>query len=218
MSGRAPVAIFAYRRAEHLRRTLESLCNCLDFSDWPLYVFADGAKGATDAEDVSAARSVAREVLGERAEYRLSAVNRGLSASILGGTATVLERHDRVIVIEDDLDLSPGFLRYMNSALQRYEEEPRVLQVSGHMFEVPEFRAATGAVPAVDDVVGLGHLAARLATLRCRGLRMGGTCAGLEFAATIQHRRRLRLRAHARTPDDWHRRFLGDSLVLVGLP
>jgi len=139
MSGQAPIAVFAYRRAGHMRRTLDSLGKCHDFADSPLYVFADGSKGAADAADVTAVRSVAREMLGGRAEYRLSAINRGLSASILGGVATVFERHDRVIVVEDDMELSPGFLRYMNSALQRYQHEPRVMQVSGHMFEVPEF-------------------------------------------------------------------------------
>jgi hypothetical protein len=139
MSARAPVAVFAYRRPDHLRRTLESLARCNGFADSPLYLFADGAKGEADAADVSATRDVARALLGDRAEYRLSPENRGLSRSIVRGVEAVLERHARVIVVEDDMQLGAGFLDYMNGALDRYAEEPRVWQVSGYMFDVPEF-------------------------------------------------------------------------------
>jgi len=139
MSARAPIAVFAYRRPDHLRRTLESLARCHGFADSPLYLFADGAKGEADAADVAATRDVARALLGDRAEYRLSPENRGLSRSVIGGVEAVLERHDGVIVVEDDMELSPSFLDYMNSALERFRDEPRVMQVSGHMFDVPEF-------------------------------------------------------------------------------
>ena len=146
MSGLAPVAIFVYRRPQHLRRTLASLLACEGFGDSPVHVFADGARGPADAGDVAAARSVAHEMLGERPEYHLSPVNHGLSASILGGVAQVLGQSDRVIVLEDDMELSPGFLRYMNAALERFADESRVMQVSGHMFDVPAFAGRDAAL------------------------------------------------------------------------
>lgn len=146
MSGLAPVALFIYRRPEHLRRTLASLLECAGFDQSPVYVFADGARGRVDADEVAAARAVASEMLGERPEYHLSPVNRGLSASILGGVAQVLERHDRVVVLEDDMELSPGFLRHVNAALARFADEPRVMQVSGHLFDVPAFAGRDSAL------------------------------------------------------------------------
>ena len=140
MSARAPIALFAYRRPDHLRRTLESLARCNGFADSPVYLFVDGAKGGADASDVASTRDVARALLGDRAEYRLSPENRGLSRSIVGGVEAVLEQHGRVIVVEDDMQLGAGFLDYMNGTLDRYAEEPRVWQVSGYMFDVPEFK------------------------------------------------------------------------------
>lgn len=139
MTARAPIAVFAYRRPAHLRRTLESLSRCAGFAGSPVYLFADGAKGQADADDVAATREVAREVLGARARYAMSAANQGLSRSIVGGVGKVLEHHDRVIVVEDDMDLAPGFLEYMNAGLERYAAEDRVWQVSGYMFDVQEF-------------------------------------------------------------------------------
>jgi len=52
--------------------------------------------------------------------------------------------HDRVIVIEDDLDTSVGFLAYLNSALARYEQHERVMQVSGHCFPARGFETSEG--------------------------------------------------------------------------
>jgi hypothetical protein len=48
----------------------------------------------------------------------------------------VCEKYGKVIVLEDDLILSPYFLEYMNAALYRYENNDQVMQISGHMFPV----------------------------------------------------------------------------------
>jgi hypothetical protein len=42
----------------------------------------------------------------------------------------------RAIVLEDDLVLSPGFLDYMNAALDMYADDSKVMHVSGYMFPV----------------------------------------------------------------------------------
>jgi len=83
---------------------------------------------------------VARDMLGGAADLRLSAVNRGLAASIITEVGEAVARYDRVIVLEDDFTLAPGLLTYMGSALERYAKEPAVFQVSGHAFNVPAFR------------------------------------------------------------------------------
>ena len=46
-------------------------------------------------------------------------------------------------MLEDDLLVAPGFLTYLNAALDRYRDESRVMQISAHMFPVD--------VPSVDD-------------------------------------------------------------------
>lgn len=135
----APVALFVFNRPEHLRRTIESLKLCDGFSDSPVIVFGDGARGAHDLPAVEATRRVARELLGEQAEYRLSESNQGLAHSIIHGVEQLLARYGRVIVVEDDLILAPGFLRFLNEGLDRYADDERVYQISGHMFDVREF-------------------------------------------------------------------------------
>jgi hypothetical protein len=133
----APIAIFAYRRPDHLRNMLQSLLRCEGFAGSPVFVFCDGPRSDAERADVEATRAVARELLGEEAEYHFSATNRGLSASVIAGVSDVLTRFDRVIVIEDDLLLSPGFLSYMNNGLMVYADNARLFQVSGYTFGIP---------------------------------------------------------------------------------
>ena len=132
----APVALFVFNRPDHLRRTIESLRACNGFEDTLVTVFADGPRDATDEAAVRETRAIATSML-PGAEFRFAEQNRGLANSIIGGVEHLLGRHGRVIVVEDDLILDPGFLRWMNAALDHFEDDVRVYQVSGHMFDVP---------------------------------------------------------------------------------
>ena len=59
-----------------------------------------------------------------------------MAQSIIHGVSEVCERHGRVIVIEDDLVTSRYFLRYMNDALNLYENESEVISVHGYVYPV----------------------------------------------------------------------------------
>lgn len=125
-----PIALFTYNRPEHTRLTLETLAANPLAAESRLTVFSDGPR-AGDEERVAAVRRVLRE----RAwcgEMRIveAVENRGLAASIVSGVTELLRENERLIVLEDDLHLSPGFLAYMNDALALYAEEPRVMSVS----------------------------------------------------------------------------------------
>lgn len=131
----APIALFAYRRPRHTLALLESLAANPEAARSHLTIFCDGAK----APEEEAAVAGVRRVVCSRAwcghvEIHEQSANSGLAQSIIGGVSAILERHDRVIVLEDDLVLSPAFLHFMNAALDRYQKEERVMQVSGYMF------------------------------------------------------------------------------------
>lgn len=142
----APIAIFAYKRPGHLRDTLKSLARCHGFSESKIVFFCDGPKSPIDREAVAATRQIAQSLLGSRAEYRFRETNAGLAASIISGVSEVTRRFERVIVMEDDLQVSPHFLSYMNSALEVYATEPQVFQVSGQLFNAPELSGSDEAM------------------------------------------------------------------------
>ncbi len=142
----SPIALFVYKRPEHTRRVLESLMQCPEFNDSPLYIFCDGAKKEEDKDKVMQAREVVRSLVGKKAEIIESLTNQGLANSIISGVTRLCDKYSRVIVLEDDLVVAPQFLSFLNAALDKYKDESSVMQVSGYMFPIPEFIDKTEAV------------------------------------------------------------------------
>ncbi len=135
----APIALFVYRRADHVRLTLEALALNPESAESDLIVFSDGPKGEAAMADVAAVREYLKSVTGFRSMTIVERKqNLGLARSIITGVSHVLEGHDRVIVMEDDLVTSPHFLRYMNEALEHYRNDERVASVHGYVYPVKE--------------------------------------------------------------------------------
>ena len=60
----APIALFAYRRPEHLRRTLEALRRNAQARDTDLHVFCDAPKDEGALGGVEAVRRILRDLDG----------------------------------------------------------------------------------------------------------------------------------------------------------
>ncbi|WAC01929.1 hypothetical protein N7U66_19120 [Lacinutrix neustonica] len=50
--------------------------------------------------------------------------------NIVEGVTQIIEKHGKIIVLEDDIITSPQFLTYMNAALNYYEKEEKVMHIS----------------------------------------------------------------------------------------
>jgi len=139
----APIALFVFKRPELARRTIESLRANPEIEDSQVVVFADGPRDARDEPFVRSTREAIRAGGLPKMEIIERTENLGLAKSIIDGVGRLVAAHGRVIVIEDDLRLSPTFLRFMNAALDRYAADERVYHVSGYQFPV--------APPATSD-------------------------------------------------------------------
>lgn len=131
----APIALFAYKRPDHLARTLRSLRQNPEAAASELFLFCDGARSPADQQAVNEVRKVAREVdWCAKLTVRERHENAGLSRSIMEGVSELCEQYGKVIVLEDDLELSPHFLSFLNEGLRRYETDDRVYQVTGYNY------------------------------------------------------------------------------------
>ncbi|MES2937385.1 MAG: glycosyltransferase family 2 protein [Pseudomonadota bacterium] len=134
----APIALFAYKRPDHLSRALASLRANPEAAGSRLVVFCDGSKGEADAAGVAAVRELTSRIEGfGTVEVHRRDANAGLASSITEGVARVLDTHGRVIVVEDDLVVAPGFLRYMNEALALYAHDEAVASVHAYLYPLP---------------------------------------------------------------------------------
>lgn len=131
------VAVFTYNRPEHARRLLDSLAGCSRLDECDIFIYSDAPRIPEHIQGAEQTRALIQSWGGERsAQIILRQENWGLARSIVSGVTELCVRYGRVIVLEDDLVLHPDFIHYMLSALDRYEHEQEVVQISGYMFPV----------------------------------------------------------------------------------
>jgi len=126
----APIVIFAYRRPDLLRRTLHALSLNFGIGQSEVFIFCDGPKANASHEDHSSILEV-REIAskfeaGKKLHTSFRSENIGLAQSVMEGVDTVITQFGKVIVVEDDVDLSPYFLSFMNDALQKFSNSKDV--------------------------------------------------------------------------------------------
>ncbi|MFT3694667.1 MAG: hypothetical protein QM831_16070 [Kofleriaceae bacterium] len=141
----AAIGLFAYNRPAHLARALEALARCPEAERSSLTIFCDGPKSEAAREKVFETRRLARERAPRNARIIERDTNLGLAKSMRAGVSQLCEETGSAIILEDDLEVSSTFLTFMNAALERYANDPRVMQVSGYMFPV--------TIPSVDDAL-----------------------------------------------------------------
>ncbi|MCO6496349.1 MAG: glycosyltransferase [Chitinophagaceae bacterium] len=143
----APIVLFVYNRPWHTEQTLNAL-KTNDLADQSvLYIYADGPKKDATPEQLEKIKEVRNLIRKESwcKEVHIieSESNKGLADSIVAGVTEVVNRHGKIIVLEDDIVTSRGFLKYMNDALELYENEEKVMHISGYMYPHSENLPAT---------------------------------------------------------------------------
>lgn len=128
----APVVIFAYRRKDYLQRLVASLKICNEFAESQIYLYCDGARSSEDYDEVADVKKFAKSLKIGNIKVILRDRNLGLAKSVISGVSEVLQQHERVIVLEDDLEVTKHFLQFMNAALGFYQEDKNIISISGY--------------------------------------------------------------------------------------
>ncbi|SKA47859.1 hypothetical protein SAMN04488128_10963 [Chitinophaga eiseniae] len=123
----APIALFVFNRADKAQKTIEYLLRNPEAAASDLYIFSDGPRHEQDVPRVQEVRDYLRSVTGfGNISIIEQPVNLGLSKSIISGVTMVVNKHGKIIQVEDDILVSPHCLRFLNDALDYYEQEPKV--------------------------------------------------------------------------------------------
>jgi len=140
MNDLAPIVLFVYNRPEHTLSVLNSLKENFLASESTLYIFADGPKtncSKTDLEKIKETRVVIRSNKWcKEVNIIESNQNKGLAVSVVQGVSQIIEKHGKIIILEDDLILSKHFLEYMNKGLNIYQDVDNVYSINGFMFPI----------------------------------------------------------------------------------
>ena len=131
----APIVIFAYRRPRHLAAVINALRVNPGADKSTVIIYCDGPKSSAHETEARLVLETARNASGFGA-VKVIQRNRnfGLSHSVTEGVRDVCAEFGRAIVLEDDIKPTPYFLPYMNSALERYANEERVVSIGCYSF------------------------------------------------------------------------------------
>jgi hypothetical protein len=131
MNKNAPIIIFCYRR--EIKKLIKSLLKNKEASSSELFIFSDGFKSNHDKKDVLKLRKTLKKIKGFKSVNIFETTkNKGLANSVISGVNFVIKKFKNVIVLEDDLIVSPYFLNYMNSCLDYYIDDKKIWSISGY--------------------------------------------------------------------------------------
>ena len=134
----APIVLFTYNRADHTKQAVESLLKNEEAKDSDLFIFSDGPKNEKAKKGVEENREYIRTLKDVNGNFKSVTIierekNWGLANSLIAGITEIVNKYGRVIVVEDDLILSPYFLQFMNEALEKYKDEDKVASISAFL-------------------------------------------------------------------------------------
>jgi len=136
-SSLAPICLFTYNRLEETKNTINALKKDVLAADSVLIIFSDGSKNVGAKNKVDEVRTYLKTVSGfNKVEIVESPINKGLGESIIAGVSKVVDQYGKAIVLEDDLSCTPNFLSYMNTNLDFYEKDSRIISVCGYGLKI----------------------------------------------------------------------------------
>lgn len=131
MNSLAPIILFVYNRPSHTQQTIEALLKNPLAKESEIFIYSDAPKDQKTQEKVQEVREYIHSITGFK---NITIIERerncGLADNIIDGVTTIINQYNKVIVLEDDIVVSPVFLNYMNDALNKYKSEKKVWNIS----------------------------------------------------------------------------------------
>jgi len=131
MPASAPIGITTYVRLGHLREAISALKKNLLAKHSDLYIFSDAPRFG-DEEKVEVIRKYVRSIDGFKTVNIIERETNDRVANSRGGLCELLEKYGRAIFLEEDIITAPGFLCFMNRALEVYANNDRIFSISGY--------------------------------------------------------------------------------------
>lgn|GEM_PF-6559471 len=124
-----PVVFIIYNRPDKTRQSFEPIRAA---QPEVLFIIADGPKDEQDAFLVAETRQIVEHIDWKcKVTYIYSNVNLTCGYRISSGLDEVFRKCEKAIIIEDDIVVTPAFFTFCSSMLLRYENDPKVMAISG---------------------------------------------------------------------------------------
>jgi hypothetical protein len=116
------VTYFAYNRPEHFETSLRSAVSELGGKGFHWIICIDGPKLKDSNQKQEKIKKICVKYLyDEIFQIKLRPTNLGLCNNVIHGLTETLDEYDYSIVLEDDLELSPGAYDFIMSSINKYD-------------------------------------------------------------------------------------------------
>jgi len=133
----APLVVFTHLRINKLKKCILSIKGCYQSKNTHLYIISDGPVDQTQYLKVHKIRKYIKLIKGfKKISIILRKKNFGLSKNITNGVSKIINKHGKIIVLEEDMIVRKDFINFMNLNLEKYENENKVWHVSGWNYNI----------------------------------------------------------------------------------
>ena len=150
MNNLSPIAVFAYNRLDHLKKTIDSLKKCNLSKNSNLIIYLDNYKKVTERDKVMNIRKYCLKIKGFKTIKLIQRKkNLGMSKNIISGVGQTLKKFKKGIFLEDDMMLDKYFLEFMNYYLEVYKNNHKISSIHGYSYptnkKLPDYFFLKGA-------------------------------------------------------------------------
>ncbi|RYE50759.1 MAG: glycosyltransferase [Sphingobacteriales bacterium] len=131
------IGVFCYNRANKLKRCIEALKKNPECPHMDIIFFSDGYKRESDKQSIMEVRDYIDNLTGFKSiikHYRDR--NYSTGPNFRTGLTFLSENYDRFIIVEDDLIVTPNYIKYLKDALEFYKNDKTVFCVTAYVFPI----------------------------------------------------------------------------------
>lgn len=133
-----PIAFVIFNRPDTTRRVFEAIRKIRPSQ---LLIIADGARNKDEWAKCNEVRTITENIDWEcRVLRNYSEINLGCKKRVSSGIDWVFENVDRAIILEDDCLPHESFFYYCEELLEKYNNNPRIMHISGDNFQAKNIK------------------------------------------------------------------------------
>ena len=137
MNAYAPIALFVYNRLPHVKRVIQAIKKNSLSQKSIIYIFSDFSDSEFEKIKIKKIRKYLKNIKFFKKVIMIEREhNFGTSKNITHGLKQIFKKHDKCIIIEDDVIISNNFLDQMNYFLEKFNKNNKIASIEGFMYPV----------------------------------------------------------------------------------
>lgn len=131
------IGVFCYNRANKLKRCIDALLKNPECPNMDIVFFSDGYKGERDKAGVLETREYINSITGFKSVIKhFRERNYSTGPNFIEGLTFLSNNYEQFIIVEDDLIVTPNYIKFLTDGLAFYKNEKSVFCITAYVFPV----------------------------------------------------------------------------------